>query len=468
MENNLIDFGGVYSNFTFEDIGTIDDYLNYIRFLIKEKLNYKNPSFFYRGDEIGKQEFEQFNPNSIFKLGAGVYLTKNFDYSKKYAEDKKGKVYVVLLDFSNVKVFDDKYDYYLAVNEYNHPDILKKDRVAPRQHEINKYNDEQVFNKYDYLYVKKTGAADELVAKNGSKFYILNSDNDKKGFEEFMKTKTLNENKLKGGKADKLTIKDIAKNFDVSVKDVKSQIKKGKKVESEHTSDEEKQNEIAMDHVSEFPDYYDRIDKMEKAAKKYWGEKKKTNESKLLVKKLLREELENLNEGRFANLAAGVGLAAGSLFGGKDAMAQDKFKDKIENLGDKFNKLKTGAGEELAQLKTVAGDKLNQFKDDLKQTVSSVKDKTELKNIGSRNYSFAEIKKGFEEESKKGNVQYGVGESQDHGFSWEKAFADAADKYMQKKGLNTLEIGQVLIKQHTFQKQDGTYVTIALFKFENR
>jgi hypothetical protein len=264
------------------------------------------------------------------------------------------------------------------------------------------------------------------------------------------------ENKIKGGKADNLTIKDIAKKFDVSVKDVKSQIKKGKKIESEHTSDEEKQTEIAMDHVSEFPDYYDRIDKMEKAALKYWKEKE-TNESKVLIKKLLREELENIDEGKLANIAAGVGLAASSLFGGKDAMAQDKFKDKIENLGDKMTQLKTGAGE-----------KLSQFKDDLKQTVSNIKDKGDLKNIGSRNYSFDEIKKEFEEESKKDDVQYGIGESQDHAFSWEKAFHNASTTYMKKKGLNTLKIGQVEIKHHTFQKQDGTYVTIALFRFEER
>jgi hypothetical protein len=103
------------------------------------------------------------------------------------------------------------------------------------------------------------------------------------------------ENKLKGGKADKMTPKDIAKKFDVSVKDVKDQIKKGKKVESEHTDDEEKQLEIASDHVTEFPDYYDRIEKMEKQAKKHWGKKEKTNESKILVKKLLRENLENKN-----------------------------------------------------------------------------------------------------------------------------------------------------------------------------
>ena len=98
------------------------------------------------------------------------------------------------------------------------------------------------------------------------------------------------ENKLKGGKADKLSPKDIAKKFDVSVKDVKNQIEKGKKVESEHTDDEEKQTEIASDHVSEFPDYYDRIEKMEKQAEKYW--KEKLSESKVFIKNILRENLK--------------------------------------------------------------------------------------------------------------------------------------------------------------------------------
>lgn len=99
------------------------------------------------------------------------------------------------------------------------------------------------------------------------------------------------ENKLKGGKADNMTPKKISDKFGVSVKDVKKQIAKGKKIESEHTDDEEKQTEIASDHVTEFPDYYDRIEKMEKEAEKFWSKKEKTNESKSLIKKLLRENI---------------------------------------------------------------------------------------------------------------------------------------------------------------------------------
>ena len=95
------------------------------------------------------------------------------------------------------------------------------------------------------------------------------------------------ENKLKGGKSDNMTIKDIANKFNVPISDVKKQITKGEKVESEHTTDKEKQTEIATDHVSEFPDYYDRLEKLEKDAEKYW--KSKMTESKMIIKNILRE-----------------------------------------------------------------------------------------------------------------------------------------------------------------------------------
>jgi predicted DNA-binding protein YlxM (UPF0122 family) len=94
-------------------------------------------------------------------------------------------------------------------------------------------------------------------------------------------------NTIKGGKADKLSVKDIADKFNVSVDSVKSQIKKGVKVEMEHTNDKEKATEIATDHISEFPDYYDRLEKVEKKASKEWG----VSETKNIIKSLLKEGL---------------------------------------------------------------------------------------------------------------------------------------------------------------------------------
>ena len=97
-------------------------------------------------------------------------------------------------------------------------------------------------------------------------------------------------NTIKGGKADKMSAEEIAKKFNVSVDKIKAQIKKGVDVEMEHTGDKEKATEIAMDHLTEFPDYYDRLEKMEAGAKNKW----ETNEStKSLVKRLIRENINN-------------------------------------------------------------------------------------------------------------------------------------------------------------------------------
>ena len=55
------------------------------------------------------------------------------------------------------------------------------------------------------------------------------------------------------------------KGNNLSEKDVdKKQLSKGIKVEKEHTSNDELAKKIAIDHLSEFPDYYDRLEKMEK------------------------------------------------------------------------------------------------------------------------------------------------------------------------------------------------------------
>jgi hypothetical protein len=42
------------------------------------------------------------------------------------------------------------------------------------------------------------------------------------------------------------------------------QLSKGIKVEQEHTGDVALAREIALDHLNEFPDYYDRLAKVEK------------------------------------------------------------------------------------------------------------------------------------------------------------------------------------------------------------
>lgn len=72
---------------------------------------------------------------------------------------------------------------------------------------------------------------------------------------------------LQGGAGDKLTIEDIATKHNVSVEYAKEQLNKGIKIESEHTTDIEKQTEIALDHLSEFIEYYNELEKMEEKLK---------------------------------------------------------------------------------------------------------------------------------------------------------------------------------------------------------
>jgi|GEM_PF-2050066 len=73
---------------------------------------------------------------------------------------------------------------------------------------------------------------------------------------------------IKGGLADNKTVKDIADKHGVSVKQIERQIEMGVKVEMEHVDDKKLAKEISMDHLWEIPDYYDRLDKMEKDAEK--------------------------------------------------------------------------------------------------------------------------------------------------------------------------------------------------------
>ena len=79
--------------------------------------------------------------------------------------------------------------------------------------------------------------------------------------ENFADGKAYSENKL----LDKPTpsIKQLSKKHNVDKEDIISQVKKGVKVELEHTSDPKIALEIALDHINELPDYYDRLETVE-------------------------------------------------------------------------------------------------------------------------------------------------------------------------------------------------------------
>lgn len=81
-----------------------------------------------------------------------------------------------------------------------------------------------------------------------------NVDDDRRKHEEY----------IPGGLASRKTLKDIAIHHDVPLETLFKQLKKGVKVEMEHTTDELIAIEIAKDHLMEDPVYYDKLEVIEK------------------------------------------------------------------------------------------------------------------------------------------------------------------------------------------------------------
>jgi hypothetical protein len=90
-------------------------------------------------------------------------------------------------------------------------------------------------------------------------------------YDQVEKSKSLNsliksvteEDELDGGNADDLTIEKLAKKHKTKVENIINQLIKGIEVEKEHTNEVNLAMEIAMDHLSEDPKYYDKLEKIE-------------------------------------------------------------------------------------------------------------------------------------------------------------------------------------------------------------
>jgi len=64
---------------------------------------------------------------------------------------------------------------------------------------------------------------------------------------------------IMGGLADHITVEDLAQMHKVSLSQILSQLNKGVKVEMEHTNNPDVAHEIALDHIYEDPQYYDKL-----------------------------------------------------------------------------------------------------------------------------------------------------------------------------------------------------------------
>ena len=66
---------------------------------------------------------------------------------------------------------------------------------------------------------------------------------------------------LLNGLAKNMSLQDIADKHNVNIKKIKTQLKIGIKVEMEHTGSKKMAKVIAMDHLTEHPDYYTKLKK---------------------------------------------------------------------------------------------------------------------------------------------------------------------------------------------------------------
>jgi hypothetical protein len=84
-------------------------------------------------------------------------------------------------------------------------------------------------------------------------------------------SKNLKEDIIPGGLSNGKTLNDIAKKYEVNLDDVKKEIKKGIKVEKEHTSDLRIAAEIAKDHLWEDLHYYEKLATIENKLVEFTG-----------------------------------------------------------------------------------------------------------------------------------------------------------------------------------------------------
>lgn len=73
----------------------------------------------------------------------------------------------------------------------------------------------------------------------------------------------IKEEKIEGGLADNMSLEDMAEHHDTDIETIIDKLQKGLNVEFEHTTETVVAFEIAMDHIYEDLNYYDKLEKIE-------------------------------------------------------------------------------------------------------------------------------------------------------------------------------------------------------------
>ena len=140
---------------------------------------------------------------------------------------------------------------------------------------------------------------------------------------------------IKGGKADSMSLEDIARKHSAFIGTIEKELEIGIGVEMEHTDDKEKAREIAMDHLVELPDYYTRLDKMEKEGESDMEEPKEVTGASssgsfepAFSMPVTKREINNFKlKSTEVKEVTGAGVSAGAMY---DAPIGTKKKDPLE------------------------------------------------------------------------------------------------------------------------------------------
>ena len=186
------------------------------------------------------------------------------------------------------------------------------------------------------------------------------------------------EEKFVGGEADNMTPEDLAKKHDVDIKDIKKEIGIGTQIEMEHTDSEEEAKEIAMDHISEYPDYYSNENFGIIAIEKSRGEGRKTvriskkdmeklhKEGKLDLEGISLSYSEDMDEATSA--AGSSGSYVGIFSKGKEQPVRRNFADVPVTNNGIVGKRQTGLP--IGKIYSFNEDKEIIEEDDIEEAVS--------------------------------------------------------------------------------------------------
>jgi hypothetical protein len=236
----------------------------------------------------GKQKASEIDKTQVVKNE----IIKDLEFKKAYDSNSYGKIYINFLNIKNPLVVDAKGKSYYKIQYKGltfNTEAIALDAIK------NNYDGVIVENvlETDYENIKTTDYITfsptqiKLADGTNTKFDATNPDI------RYAKGGLTNKN---GHLAENMSLSDIATMHDTSIEKLEKQVKKGLKVEREHTSNPEEQLKIVKDHLYENHKYYSILEKvgLENGGEVYTDNEKKAKDLiEVTTEKLVEEIIKN-------------------------------------------------------------------------------------------------------------------------------------------------------------------------------